>query len=97
MVYQKLGPPQQDMTDSPLVYLSMLFALGCMQLLGLGLISEISVRTYFESQDKRVYAVRERLTGTSAPAPGGSETPPSDGHDDPLRAPGSPPRANVGP
>lgn len=61
MVAQKLLPPYQDMTDSPLLYLTMLCFITGLQLLGLGLLSEINVRTYFESQGKRAYAVRSRL------------------------------------
>lgn len=38
----------------------MLIAFG-IQFIGLGLLSEMTIRTYHESQDKRIYAIREQL------------------------------------
>jgi hypothetical protein len=38
----------------------MLMAFG-IQFVGLGLLSEMTIRTYHESQDKRIYAVREEI------------------------------------
>jgi glycosyltransferase involved in cell wall biosynthesis len=50
-----------DLMDDhgPLLFLSMLFFLSGVQLLSIGLLGEILSRTYYESQNKPVYAVRE--------------------------------------
>ncbi len=42
---------------------SLFFALGGLQLIGMGLLGELSVRTYYESQRKTIYTVREKLGG----------------------------------
>lgn len=38
------------------------------QFIGLGLLSEMTIRTYHESQNKRIYAVREEIPSTAANA-----------------------------
>ena len=38
----------------------MFMAFG-IQFVGLGLLSEMTTRTYHESQDKRIYAIREEV------------------------------------
>jgi hypothetical protein len=43
----------------PLLFLAMLFLLSGVQLLSIGLLGEILSRTYYESQNKPIYAVRE--------------------------------------
>ncbi len=48
-----------NMTRNPLLLLSVLLTLLGIQLLSTGLIGEVLARTYFESQDKRPYAIRE--------------------------------------
>jgi glycosyltransferase involved in cell wall biosynthesis len=55
---------------NPLLLLAvMLFVVG-MQLVGMGLLAELQVRTYHESQHKPVYLVAEELSGgTAVPAP----------------------------
>ena len=58
---QKVLPPHQDMTDSPWIYVSMLLALGGLQLVGMGLLAEIAARTYYESQKKPIYVIREQI------------------------------------
>lgn len=50
-----------SMSRNPLLLLSVLLTLVGIQLLSTGLIGEVLARTYFESQDKRPYAVRESL------------------------------------
>jgi glycosyltransferase involved in cell wall biosynthesis len=50
-----------SMTRNPLLLLSVLLTLVGIQLLSTGLIGEVLARTYFESQDKRPYAIREAL------------------------------------
>jgi glycosyltransferase involved in cell wall biosynthesis len=46
----------------PLMILGALLLLGGMMMFSTGLIGEMMMRTYFESQDRRIYAVREILT-----------------------------------
>lgn len=58
-VLLKLLPPHTDMTGSPWLYLCIFFLLGGLQLIGLGLLGEINVRTYYESQQKTIYTIRE--------------------------------------
>lgn len=53
----------QDMTNSPWFYLAILGFFTGVQLVSMGLIAEILVRTYYESQDKPTYIVRERIGG----------------------------------
>ncbi len=56
----KIVPPHYDITGNALLYIAMLFLLGGLQLIGMGLLGEINVRTYYESQRKPVYTVREQ-------------------------------------
>lgn len=60
-VVLKVLPPHQDMTGTPWLYLAILLMLGGLQLIGMGLLGEINVRTYYESQGKPTYTVRETL------------------------------------
>ncbi|WP_020474126.1 glycosyltransferase family 2 protein [Zavarzinella formosa] len=50
-----------DMTGNPLLLLSVLFTLAGIQLLSVGLLGEVTMRTYFESQHRRPYVMRESL------------------------------------
>jgi glycosyltransferase involved in cell wall biosynthesis len=55
---------------NPLALLGvMLFIVG-IQLIGMGLLAELTVRTYHESQAKPIYKVREEVSGQSGEAPG---------------------------
>ena len=47
-----------DMTGNPLLYLSITFLILSVQIFLMGLIMEILTRTYHESQDRKMYAVR---------------------------------------
>jgi hypothetical protein len=49
------------MTGNPLLLLSVMFELIGIQCILMGLLGEVVVRTYFESQGKTAYSVRERL------------------------------------
>jgi glycosyltransferase involved in cell wall biosynthesis len=49
----------QWMTGNPLLYLSVALGLVGTQMLSMGLLGEVMMRTYYESQDKRPYVVRE--------------------------------------
>ena len=53
----------QDVTDSAWLFVCMFFGLGGLQLIGMGLLGELSVRTYYESQNKAIYTVREVIGG----------------------------------
>lgn len=49
----------QWMTRNPFLYLSVMLGLVGAQMLSMGLLGEVMMRTYYESQDKRPYVVRE--------------------------------------
>jgi glycosyltransferase involved in cell wall biosynthesis len=49
----------QDIWGKPLLILGLIFLLGGIQLVTIGILAEISVRTYFESQNKKTYTVRK--------------------------------------
>jgi glycosyltransferase involved in cell wall biosynthesis len=49
------------MTGNPLLYLSVMLGLCGMQMITMGLLGEVMMRTYYESQDKRPYVVRDSL------------------------------------
>ena len=51
----------QDMTNSPFFYLSILGFFSGLQLVTMGLLAEILIRTYYESQNKPTYIIKERL------------------------------------
>jgi hypothetical protein len=51
----------QDIGSSPLLLLAVLLMLVGVQFVGMGLLGELVVRTYYESQGKPIYAVREVL------------------------------------
>lgn len=60
MLYFKLTG-QKDFVQTPLpLVVVMLFLVGCLGIL-LGLVAELTVRTYYESQGKRTYRVREEV------------------------------------
>lgn len=57
MLYYKLAG-QKDFIQTPLPLVTVMFLLvGCLSVL-LGLVAELSIRTYYESQGKRTYAIR---------------------------------------
>jgi hypothetical protein len=47
--------------ETPLPVLTAMFLIVGIQFILMGLLAEILMRTYHESQDKRIYAVREKL------------------------------------
>ena len=49
----------QDIWGKPLLILGLIFLLGGIQLITIGIIAEISVRTYFEAGNKKTYQVRK--------------------------------------
>lgn len=48
-----------DMTGNPFLILSVLFFLVSVQLISMGFLGEINIRTYYESQNKKTYHVKE--------------------------------------
>ena len=48
-----------SMVRNPLLLLSVMLTLVGIQLVSTGLLGEVLARTYFESQDKRPYMIRE--------------------------------------
>ena len=50
-----------DMTGNPLLYLTILFIVISVQFILMGLIAELLVRTYHESQNRPTYVIREKL------------------------------------
>ena len=59
----------------PLVILGMALVMGGIQFIAIGLIGELLARTYYESQNKPVYTVRESLAA-AAQGEGGPQEPP---------------------
>lgn len=49
----------QDIWNRPLLILGLILLLGGIQLVTIGILAEIAVRTYFESQQKKTYNVRK--------------------------------------
>ena len=60
VIYQKLIL-DHDMTGNPLLILTVLLILATIQLILMGLLAEMLVRTYHESQDRPTYAIKEIL------------------------------------
>ena len=70
----------QAIGDRPLLLLGILLIFAGMQFLTLGLLAELQARTYHESQNKPIYAVREILqTPADSSRTGGDSTPVSEG------------------
>jgi hypothetical protein len=67
----------QDIGSRPLLILSVLLVIVGVQFIGMGLLAELIVRTYYEATDKRIYVVREVLDGETvdASAPAAEPTP----------------------
>jgi len=57
----------------PLMVAGALLLLGGLMMFSTGLIGEMMMRTYFESQDRRIYAVREILTRKQHGVPGSAK------------------------
>lgn len=53
----------EDIWGKPLILLGIILVLGGIQLITIGILAEISVRTYYESQDKKTYQVRNIFKG----------------------------------
>jgi len=57
---------QQNIGDRPLLLLAILLVMVGVQLITMGLLGELVVRTYYETQNKPIYAVRDVLDGDDA-------------------------------
>jgi glycosyltransferase involved in cell wall biosynthesis len=56
LIWKLLG---HDIWNRPLLILGLILLLGGIQLITIGILAEISIRTYFESQQKKTYQVRK--------------------------------------
>jgi glycosyltransferase involved in cell wall biosynthesis len=72
VIIQKLLPPYPYAHNNPLLLLAVFLAIVGVQFILMGLLAELSIRTYHESQGKAVYVVRELIEGgkgNSRPTP----------------------------
>jgi hypothetical protein len=60
------------MEHGPLMIAGGLLLLGGLMMFSTGLIGEVMIRTYFESQNRRIYAVREIVTRKQRGVAGGA-------------------------
>jgi glycosyltransferase involved in cell wall biosynthesis len=67
VIIQKLLPPYPFAHNNPLLLLAVFLAIVGVQFILMGLLAELSIRTYHESQGKSVYVVREVIDGQSGP------------------------------
>ena len=56
----------QDIWGKPLLILGLMLVLGGIQLITIGIVVEIQMRTYYESQQKRPYKIRRIVKGGTA-------------------------------
>src|SRR6202163_1962251 len=66
VIIQKLLPPYPYAHNNPLLLLAVFLAIVGVQFVLMGLLAELSIRTYHESQGKTTYVVREVIERTSA-------------------------------
>lgn len=67
LVFVKLAQGQ-DIGSRPLLTLAVLLVIVGVQAIGMGLLAELIVRTYYEATDKHIYVVREVLENAAEPA-----------------------------
>ena len=68
VIIQKLLPPYPFAHNNPLLLLAVFFAIVGVQFILMGLLAELSIRTYHESQGKATYVVREVIEMAPAAA-----------------------------
>jgi glycosyltransferase involved in cell wall biosynthesis len=73
LAIQKLLGYEIVAEHGPLMVAGALLLLGGLMMFSTGLIGEMMMRTYFESQDRRIYAVRQILTRKQHGVPGGAK------------------------
>ena len=64
-IYKLMG---NEIGNRPLLILGVIFLLGGLQLILFGILAEVLMRTYYESQNKRPYRVRSIITSNSSTA-----------------------------
>jgi glycosyltransferase involved in cell wall biosynthesis len=67
VILQRLLPPYPYAHNNPLLLLAVFLGIVGVQFILMGLLAELSIRTYHESQGKNVYVVREVIEGGSHP------------------------------
>ena len=65
-VIEKLAPPYVKLHNNPLTLLAAVLIIVAIQLLLMGLLAELIVRTYYESQGRTTYLVREVVSADGA-------------------------------
>ena len=65
VILQKVVPPYVYAHDNPLLLLAVVLVIVGVQFILMGLLAELSIRTYHESQSKAPYVVREIIERTS--------------------------------
>lgn len=58
-----------DLWGKPLLILAMMCTIGGIQLVTIGILVEVLMRTYYESQNKKTYQIREIAYGSATPSP----------------------------
>lgn len=58
---------QQNISDRPLLILAVLLVITGIQLFCFGLVTELLMRTYHESQRRPIYRIREVIQGGESP------------------------------
>lgn len=73
VIIQKLAPPYPYAHNNPLLLLAVFLAIVGVQFILMGLLAELSIRTYHESQGKTTYVIREIIERSPRrePAPDG--------------------------
>ena len=61
LYYKFLDPEHLAMNNNPLLVLSMMLFMTAIQFILMGLLAEILVRTYHESQNREIYIIEEIL------------------------------------
>ena len=67
VIIAKFIPPYPEAHNNPLLLLATFLGLVGVQFILMGLLAEIAIRTYHESQGKMTYVVREVIEGASGP------------------------------
>jgi glycosyltransferase involved in cell wall biosynthesis len=69
VIVQKLLPPYPYAHNNPLLLLAVFLGIVGVQFILMGLLAELSIRTYHESQAKATYVVREVIERNPRPSP----------------------------
>jgi glycosyltransferase involved in cell wall biosynthesis len=80
VIIQKLLPPYPYAHNNPLLLLAVFLAIVGVQFILMGLLAELSIRTYHESQAKATYVVREIIERSPRRHPGLSPSPRPSAH-----------------